>query len=434
MTGAQGGLNMSRLVSMFGMACAQGVALVALATVAQAQPTTCNNRTLSSGGTIVPQNTPFTVSGSVTATTGTYYTVTASANASYTFTFCSNGGTSSYDPWLCLYNSGGSLLVQNDDSCGLQSQIVQTLTTGTYYIAVSGFSTSSGSYTLAYFAPGVIPNLNPNAPTNLVHAAVSNGPPKGVGFVSDATAYFRATVTDNDTGDLVGVQVEVLPSAVPFDPSNITGQTASTPVSSMVGSGGTPECVYTFTGNPFGAGDYHWRLRGIDDNGGAGAWVVFNAVPVHFTVDLDPPSTPVGPYNPGEGDGVGVVPPGSDVLFTWGIAVDVGPPGPISYRVQVSASPDFSNNFADDVVPALEFRVPLNIAATPYYWRVAAVDQGGNQGPFTLPISFLVIFNDPTNHAGGDCNISVGAATGPLVPAAFAAALLAFGLARRRRA
>jgi MYXO-CTERM domain-containing protein len=275
-------------------------------------------------------------------------------------------------------------------------------------------------------------NQNPNPPTNLSQAADPGGATKPLGFVSDATAYFRASGTDPDVSNTMGIQVEVLPSAVPFDPVAITGQTAQTPAGSLVPQGQVAEALFTF-GNPYGSGDYHWRARMIDNAGGTSSWVLFNAASVHLTVDLTPPGLPAGPFSPPEGGSVGVTPPAGDILFQWGPATDIGPPGPLTYRFQVSASPGFATALADETLAGLEFRVPLEISANPYFWRVAAIDQSGNQGPYTPAMSFLAIFEDGVNHGGGDCNISVGSAAGPLVPAALAALLLAFGATRRRR-
>ena len=275
-------------------------------------------------------------------------------------------------------------------------------------------------------------NQNPNPPTNLSQAGDPGGPSKALGFVSDATAYFRAAGTDPDASNTMGIQVEVLPSAVPFDPVAITGQTAQTPPGSLVPQGQVAEALFTF-GNPYGSGDYHWRARSIDNAGGVSSWVVFNAATVHLTVDLTPPGLPAGPFSPPEAGSVGVAPPASDVLFQWGPATDIGPPGPLTYRFQVSASAGFASMIADETIPDLEFRVPMAISSNPYFWRVAAIDQSGNQGPYTPAMSFVVLFQDGINHGGGDCNISVGSAAGPLVPAALAALLLAFGASRRRR-
>lgn len=275
-------------------------------------------------------------------------------------------------------------------------------------------------------------NQSPADPTSLSQAADPGGSNKPLGFVSDATVTFRGTGTDPDVANIIGIEVEILPSTTAFTPA-IVGETASTPVASMVPQGQLAEATYTFDGTPFSSGDYHWRARTIDNAGGSSGWVVFNATPVHFTVDLDPPTPPAGPYIPEDGASVGVPPPSGEVLFKWGPAVDLGPPGPITYRIQVSASAGFAVTLADEVVSGFEHRVDLAVASQPYFWHVAAIDQAQNQGPYTPPIAFTVIFEDGINHSAGDCNISAGAIPGPLIPAAMAALLLAYGLTRRRR-
>jgi hypothetical protein len=65
-----------------------------------------------------------------------------------TLTVNTNG--SAYDTVLSVMNSTcGTTLGCNDDTIGLQSEVIQTnLAAGTYAIAVDGFLTSSGAYTL----------------------------------------------------------------------------------------------------------------------------------------------------------------------------------------------------------------------------------------------------------------------------------------------
>ena len=114
-------------------------------------PVGCNDRNLAFRGTISPTLTPQTRSDSVTAATGRYYTVNVTTPGVYTFTLCSDGGSAGYDTWLCLFDDDFVLLTEEDDSCGLQSEITRSLAPGTYRVAVSGYSSSVGSYTLAYF-------------------------------------------------------------------------------------------------------------------------------------------------------------------------------------------------------------------------------------------------------------------------------------------
>ena len=65
----------------------------------------------------------------------------------WTFSLC---GNSAWDTYLYLSNTCcGPDIANNDDACGVQSEITQFLTAGTYYITIEGFSsTSNGAYVL----------------------------------------------------------------------------------------------------------------------------------------------------------------------------------------------------------------------------------------------------------------------------------------------
>tara|TARA_R110002049_G_scaffold30496_5_gene104439 strand:- start:9256 stop:12528 length:3273 start_codon:yes stop_codon:yes gene_type:complete len=70
-----------------------------------------------------------------------------------------DGGTA-YDSVISVYDScGGTQVVVNDDSCGLQSE-ASFLSDGTttYYIAVEGFGTNSGAFSLAVTCAPLAPN------------------------------------------------------------------------------------------------------------------------------------------------------------------------------------------------------------------------------------------------------------------------------------
>ncbi len=70
-----------------------------------------------------------------------------------------DGGTG-YDSVISVYDScGGTQVVVNDDSCGLQSE-ASFLSDGTttYYIAVEGFGTNSGAFSLAVTCAPLAPN------------------------------------------------------------------------------------------------------------------------------------------------------------------------------------------------------------------------------------------------------------------------------------
>ena len=60
----------------------------------------------------------------------------------YTFSTC---GNATWDTYLYLTSSPCSgVIALNDDNCGLRSSITTSLAAGTYYLAVEGFSSSSG--------------------------------------------------------------------------------------------------------------------------------------------------------------------------------------------------------------------------------------------------------------------------------------------------
>jgi hypothetical protein len=66
----------------------------------------------------------------------------------YTFSTC---GGANWDTYLYLTTApcGGSVIAFNDDNCGLQSSITASLSTGTYYVSIEGFSSfSKGAFTL----------------------------------------------------------------------------------------------------------------------------------------------------------------------------------------------------------------------------------------------------------------------------------------------
>ena len=113
---------------------------------------------------LVPGNTSSTVvspiggfiDGSIdTVGDQDWYRVTLTAGQTYTFTTRLNGSLS--DSVLTLRDASGNLLVENDDAVTnlyTFSEITYTATTtGTYFIAVSGFDNNTGTFTLTTSAP-----------------------------------------------------------------------------------------------------------------------------------------------------------------------------------------------------------------------------------------------------------------------------------------
>jgi RHS repeat-associated protein len=102
------------------------------------------------------------------------YRISVTNGNSYTFkTGCGNNATADYDTYLDLFDSGCSSLISDDDGCESgRSTVNWTATyTGYAYLKVKGFSTSSGSYTLAYkytspCSPATI-SAGSNSPVNI---------------------------------------------------------------------------------------------------------------------------------------------------------------------------------------------------------------------------------------------------------------------------
>ncbi len=116
--------------------------------------TTCSNgrSTNLNSATIYPTTNWQTLSDSLNGFSDTKrYKVSVSSQGEYEFSLCSSdGGGTNYDTYLCLFESDGSPVTSNDDSCGTASKINQELSPGTYYVQVSGYMYNYGTYTLAF--------------------------------------------------------------------------------------------------------------------------------------------------------------------------------------------------------------------------------------------------------------------------------------------
>jgi hypothetical protein len=114
-------------------------------------PVTCGSST--TGSTIGAPSVGTPGSCFVTPTgAGRYYQVTPTAGGAMTVSLCGSG----YDTYLTIWTGCPTLncVAGNDDFCGLQSEVSFTATANaTYYILVSGFAGSTGSYTLTVTCP-----------------------------------------------------------------------------------------------------------------------------------------------------------------------------------------------------------------------------------------------------------------------------------------
>ncbi|MFT6923284.1 MAG: hypothetical protein ACJA1C_002294 [Crocinitomicaceae bacterium] len=106
-----------------------------------------------SAGTISPTAAYQTATG---VSSGNYFTINAVCGTTYNFTFCSNGGSATWDTQITVLNAAGNTqLAYNDDNCGLQSNISYTANaSGPIQVLISQYSCnnlgSSTGATLAY--------------------------------------------------------------------------------------------------------------------------------------------------------------------------------------------------------------------------------------------------------------------------------------------
>ena len=103
------------------------------------------------GGTITPSSTFQTA----TVTAGNYYTFTADLCTSYTFTFCSNGGSASFDTQISILDNSGNPVPggYNDDACYSQSEVnISGLNAAVYRVYITQYycQNSGQTGTLAF--------------------------------------------------------------------------------------------------------------------------------------------------------------------------------------------------------------------------------------------------------------------------------------------
>jgi hypothetical protein len=98
----------------------------------------------------------------VSAGPAAYYTFTGSAGQTVVFSYCQAGGSQAGDSYLTVTDNTPTALTQNDDFCGLGSEISYTIpATGTYRVYLSGCCpcSDSPSGVLAFNIPG-LPNID----------------------------------------------------------------------------------------------------------------------------------------------------------------------------------------------------------------------------------------------------------------------------------
>jgi hypothetical protein len=121
----------------------------------------------------------------------------------------------------------------------------------------------------------------------------------------------------------------------------------------------------------YGTGIWQWKVRARFPKSAAGETPGPYSAPQSFTRRIDAPTGPRRVGTPGH------------VLLSWD-------PGPMTkeYRVQVSATDSFGTVFdahtTQNTDYAPQLTLPGYLDGGTLYWRVAAVDEGGNVGAWTV--------------------------------------------------
>ena len=202
------------------------------------------------------------------------YSVAVVLGNQYTFkTGCGDGALASYDSYIELNNSTCTYITGNDDGCGSASTVTWTATyTGTAYLKVRGYSSSSGTYTLAYsfIDCSNIPSPITIAATNTTNAGFTANWNSSVG----ATGYYIDVATDNLFANMVSgysnlscgnttskiitnltcntvyyYRVRAITSCGTSPNSNISSSTTLSTISSSIANAGTSISGTGFTSN-----------------------------------------------------------------------------------------------------------------------------------------------------------------------------------------
>ena len=130
---------------------------------------------------------------------------------------------------------------------------------------------------------------------------------------------------------------------------------------------------------------YYWRIKAIDGATNESEW----SVPRSFLVLAPPAPLPLLPEDGGEAE--------ARAYFDWEDVTSLSPP--VMYYLQVAAAEDFAELILEkDGLTESEYTVTEEekLAAVkknaPYYWRVRAVDDNGNESEWSAPSSFTVGF------------------------------------------
>jgi len=162
--------------------------------------------------------------------------------------------------------------------------------------------------------------------------------------------------------------------------------------SNIVASKTVPEVgaaidCYTPTATTFTDARYFWRVNDNDYLGQTSPW----SSTYNFYVDTTPPTAPVltSPAN-------NVYTNNNRPTLSWNPSTDPGPTpsGVNSYFIEVSTSASFSS-YQSNQIPGTSVQTNA-LAEGLWYWRVKAIDNVGNNGPWSTVLQFTVDVTPPS--------------------------------------
>ena len=293
----------------------------------------------------------------------------------------------SFDAYLTLHDSLGSLLSQNDDcpgstgpSCILEFRVPAA---GRYVIE----ATTVGAADTGAFSLSLVRERAPNLPQSILQFRGDSVTSVGIGVVTPQNVIvLKSTVSDPNPRDSVRLEVELVDVSSPFS------GTASH-LSAYVGVGAT--AWIRATGLSENA-SYHWRARTCDKTLRCSPWVSFGGnsdAAADFVVNGVPENPSIDSLSLNQFNGAAVIPVGGGTGGGLGSAqtvtfkatvTDPDPGDAIVLEVEVKATGsafDGTTNLyrgtgvasGSTAAAAAGYSVPLLQAN--YHWRAHACDQ-----------------------------------------------------------
>ncbi len=130
---------------------------------------------------------------------------------------------------------------------------------------------------------------------------------------------------------------------------------------------------------------YYWRVKAIDGAANESEW----SAPRSFLVLAPPAPVPLLPEDGGEAE--------AEAYFDWEDVTSSS--SPVTYQLQVASAEDFTELVLEEeglteseYIMTEEGKLAAVKKDAPYYWRIRAVDDTGNEGEWSAPGSFTVGF------------------------------------------